>query len=70
MLRAVDGLEVTVVVDNTLDILSTVPESVTSEFQNVLAAGASEKSGRNLCCAAWGLSLYLSASLGENRHNR
>ena len=68
MLRAVDGLEVTVVVDNTLDILSTVPESVTSEFQNVLAAGASEKSGPNLCCAAWGLSLYLSASLGENRH--
>jgi 7,8-dihydropterin-6-yl-methyl-4-(beta-D-ribofuranosyl)aminobenzene 5'-phosphate synthase len=69
MLRPVDHLEVTVVVDNALDILSTVPDSVTSELANDLAAGAREVSGPAVCCAAWGLSLHVSATLGEQRHN-
>src|SRR5690349_13378065 len=39
-LRPVDRLEVCVVVDNVLDLLSTVPQSVTPELPNLLAAGA------------------------------
>src|SRR5688572_6731757 len=58
-LVAVDALEVLVVVDNTLDILSSVPSSVTNEVTNIIAAGAHELSGSCLCCAAWGLSLVI-----------
>lgn len=68
VLEPVDSVEVTVIVDNALDLLSTVPESVTSEFPNDLVAGATEMSGPSVCCAAWGLSLYVSATLGEARH--
>lgn len=68
MLRPVDRVEITVVVDNALDLLSTVPDSVTSEVQNDLAAGATEMSGPSVCCAAWGLSLYVTATVGEERH--
>jgi 7,8-dihydropterin-6-yl-methyl-4-(beta-D-ribofuranosyl)aminobenzene 5'-phosphate synthase len=67
-LRAVDTLEVCVLVDNTLDILSSVPDCVTSEVQNVLAAGAKELSGSCLCCAAWGLSLVIRVQAGGVAH--
>jgi 7,8-dihydropterin-6-yl-methyl-4-(beta-D-ribofuranosyl)aminobenzene 5'-phosphate synthase len=58
-LRAVDRLEVCVVVDNVLDLLSTVPQSVTPEMPSLIAAGATELSGSFSCCAAWGLSLLI-----------
>jgi 7,8-dihydropterin-6-yl-methyl-4-(beta-D-ribofuranosyl)aminobenzene 5'-phosphate synthase len=57
--------EVLVLVDNVSDILSTVPDHVTPEVPNVFAAGAAELSGRCLCCAQWGLSLIITARLGE-----
>jgi 7,8-dihydropterin-6-yl-methyl-4-(beta-D-ribofuranosyl)aminobenzene 5'-phosphate synthase len=59
MPRPIETLEVTVVVDNALDLLSTVPDSVTAEFPNLLAAGATSMSGPSICCAAWGLSLVI-----------
>jgi 7,8-dihydropterin-6-yl-methyl-4-(beta-D-ribofuranosyl)aminobenzene 5'-phosphate synthase len=68
MLRPVDRVEITVVVDNALDLLSTVPDSVTAELPNDLAAGATEMSGPSVCCAAWGFSLYVSATVGVERH--
>lgn len=63
-LRPVDSLEVRVVVDNVLDILSTVPDSVTPELPNLLRAGATEITGSCLCCAAWGLSLVITTRVG------
>lgn len=66
-LRPVDALEVTVIVDTALDILSTVPDSVTPEFPNLLRAGAREMSGPSVCCAAWGYSLLLTAQLAGRR---
>jgi len=67
-LRPVDELEVCVVVDNVLDLLSTVPPSVTPELPNLIAAGATELSGSCSCCAAWGLSLLIRTSVaGERR---
>jgi len=64
MLQSIQSLEVTVVVDNALDLLSTVPDSVTPELPNILAAGATAMSGASICCAAWGLSLVIRATLG------
>lgn len=67
-LRAVDTLEVDVLVDNALDVLSTVPDHVTTELQNVVKAGATKLSGSCLCCAAWGLSLAITTRVdGRSR---
>lgn len=65
-LQGVDECEVLVLVDNVSDLLSTVPEGVTPEIANVLAAGAPELSGRCLCCAQWGLSLLVTVRRGEH----
>lgn len=59
-LQEVDYMEVLVLVDNVMDILSSVPECVTSEIPNHIAAGAKELGGGCLCCGAWGLSLAIS----------
>lgn len=67
-LRPVDYLEVQVLVDNVMDILSSVPDCVTSEIPNVIKAGAKELGGSCLCCGAWGLSLAITTVLdGERR---
>jgi 7,8-dihydropterin-6-yl-methyl-4-(beta-D-ribofuranosyl)aminobenzene 5'-phosphate synthase len=66
-LRPVDRLEVCVVVDNVLDLLSTVPQSVTPELPNLVAAGATELSGSCSCCAAWGLSLLVRTWIADER---
>jgi 7,8-dihydropterin-6-yl-methyl-4-(beta-D-ribofuranosyl)aminobenzene 5'-phosphate synthase len=68
-LRPVDRLEVCVVVDNVLDLLSTVPPSVTPELPNLVAAGATELSGACTCCAAWGLSLLVRTYVGDERRS-
>lgn len=58
-LQQVDHLEVQVLVDNVMDILSSVPDCVTSEIPNLIKAGAKELGGSCLCCGAWGLSLAI-----------
>lgn len=68
MLRPVEKLEVTVIVDNSLDLLSTVPDSVTPELPNLLAAGGTEMSGPSICCAAWGLSLAIRTTVDGRSH--
>ena len=67
-LRPVDSLEVCVLVDNALDILSSVPDGVTSEIPNIRKAGAKELAGSCLCCAAWGLSLVITTRVGDESH--
>lgn len=49
-----------------MDILSTVPDCVTSELPNHIAAGATELSSSCLCCAAWGLSLVITTRIGDS----
>jgi 7,8-dihydropterin-6-yl-methyl-4-(beta-D-ribofuranosyl)aminobenzene 5'-phosphate synthase len=63
-LQPVDSCDVDVLVDNVMDILSTAPSSVTGHIQNVFKAGATELSGKCLCCAHWGLSLVISVKQG------
>ncbi len=64
-LQQVDYLEVHVLVDNVLDILSTVPDCVTSEIPNLITAGAAELGGSCLCCGAWGLSLAITTRVSD-----
>ena len=66
-LRQVDYLEVQVLVDNVMDILSSVPDCVTSEIPNLINAGAKELGGSCLCCGAWGLSLVISTVVDGHR---
>ena len=67
-LRVLDGLVIDVAVDNLSDNYSSKPAHVSSEFTNVVEAGAEELSGTTLCCAQLGLSLVLTAHVGHRRH--
>jgi 7,8-dihydropterin-6-yl-methyl-4-(beta-D-ribofuranosyl)aminobenzene 5'-phosphate synthase len=65
-LREVDALEVQVLVDNVTDSLSTVPHDVTHEWGHLGEIGALVLSGEALCCAAFGLSLVITARVGAS----
>src|SRR5262249_10506082 len=67
-LRPVDRLIVDVALDNISDTYSSKPHHVSPEFNNVIAAGAKEISGRTLCCAQLGLALVLTASVGQRHY--
>jgi 7,8-dihydropterin-6-yl-methyl-4-(beta-D-ribofuranosyl)aminobenzene 5'-phosphate synthase len=65
----VDSLIVDVIMDNVSDNYSSKPAHVSSEFANVISAGACELSGETLCCAQLGLSLLLTVSANGTQHN-
>ena len=67
-LAVLDGAEVFVLIDNVSDGLSSVPEGVTNEMDNIMEAGAPCFSGESLCFACFGLSLVLTAKLGDTAH--
>jgi len=67
-LQPVDQLVVDIPLDNLSDSYSSKPPHVSPEFNNVMAAGAKELSGRSLCCAQLGLGLVLTATVGQRRH--
>lgn len=64
-LATLDSAGVFVLVDNVSDGLSTVPEGVTSEVDNLIEAGATGFSGEGLCYACWGISLVVTGRIGE-----
>ncbi|HEU4370737.1 MAG TPA: MBL fold metallo-hydrolase [Methylomirabilota bacterium] len=65
-----DRLEVLVLVDNSTDSLSTTPRNVVPEWAGLLAAGRLPTlSGEAICRAHHGLSLLLTAHVGEARHS-
>jgi len=61
----VDSVSVSVVVDNTTDMLSTRPPHVASELRVLMAAGMRELTGEGLCSAHHGLSLLVTARVGQ-----
>jgi len=63
-----DGAEVCVLIDNVSDGMSTVPDGVTDEVDNLRAAGATAFTGEGLCVACWGLSLVVTGRIGDRRH--
>jgi len=65
----VDKLEIQVLVDNATDSLSTNPDNVQSEWVSLSAQGRLQSlSGCATCCAHHGLSLLISASIGQTKH--
>lgn len=69
MMLAADRLEVLVLVDNSTDSLSTTPRNVVPEWTGLLAAGRLPTlSGEAICHAHHGLSLLLTAHVGDTRH--
>ena len=66
-LRAVDRLEVLVLVDNTIDILSSTPAHIDSEGQRPEPLARRARGGKRHCCAAHGLSLLVKACRGDER---
>lgn len=63
---AVDRLEVLVLVDNTTDSLSSTPPNVIPEWSGLLTGGRLKMiAGANICCAHHGLSLLLTAHIGD-----
>lgn len=64
-LAVVDSVEFLVLVDNSLDSLSSVPKHVTLEWPRLMRNGMKELSGEWQCCANHGLSLLVTARLGD-----
>ena len=67
-LRPVDTLIVDIAIDNLSDNYSSKPSHISPEFNNVMAAGATEISGPTLCCAQLGLALT-PAPFGNQLHH-
>ncbi len=63
-MQEVDATTVSVVVDNTSDMLSTRPAHIASELRVLLSAGMQELTGEGLCSAHHGLSLAVTARVG------
>lgn len=68
MLAPVDRLEIQIVVDNATDSLSTIPGHVESEFTYLWRRGLGVLGGKDLCCAAHGLSCLITAHRGSSHH--
>ncbi len=67
MLRSVDRLQIQVLIDNTTDSLSTVPDNVMTEWPALMKAGMTELSGEHICCACHGLALVVTVQQGQTR---
>ena len=67
-LQPVETLVVDIAIDNLSDNYSSKPSHISPEFNNVMAAGATEISGSTLCCAQLGLALVLTAVASNQRH--
>jgi len=63
-----DKVEITVLVDNITDNLSSVPANVTHEMTHLWQNGMKELSGECLCCGAHGLSLLITTTHGSLQH--
>ena len=64
MIEPVDSLEITVVVDNVTDSLSSTPKLVETEFAGAWRRGMKWLGGKCLCCAAHGLSCLITTRTG------
>ena len=65
-LKPVDSLAVSVLVDNVVDSLSTLPKDVKGDFVVLRSKGLKVTSGHALCCANNGLSLVITARMGSD----
>src|SRR5215469_5175198 len=68
MIQPVESLEITVLVDNGTDSLSTTPGFVETEWAGAWRRGMKWLSGRCLCCAAHGLSCLITTRTSSSQH--
>src|SRR6516164_10509730 len=68
MIQSVESLEITVLVDNGTDSLSTNPGFVETEMAGAWRRGMKSLSGRCLCCAAHGLSCLITTRTPSSQH--
>ena len=68
MLGVVDRLDITILVDNVTDNLSSVPSFVETELSSHWKRGMRLLSGKCLCCAAHGLSCLITAHAKGSAH--
>ena len=66
---AVDRLEIRILVDNAVDMLSSTRSSSQSELTRFLGRGMRRIGGRCLCCAAHGFACLVTAWRGGTRHS-
>ena len=62
-LAVLDSADIFVLIDNVSDGLSSVPEGVTNEMDNIMEAGAESFSGESLCFACFGISLVVTGQI-------
>src|SRR3954466_2357424 len=67
-MKPVEQLQITILVDNTTDSLSSNPDFVETEFAFLRRHGMKWLSGKCLCCAAHGLSCLITARSGAASH--
>lgn len=66
-LAVLDSADVFVLIDNVSDGLSSVPNGVTNEMDNVMQAGATHFSGESFCFACFGISLVVTGEKDGRR---
>ncbi len=64
-MKAIDALEIRILVDNVSDNLSSTPSFVETETAGLARRGMKLLSGKPLCCAAHGLSYLITAKAGS-----
>jgi len=69
MIEPIDNVEITVIVDNVTDILSSNPKYVETEVAGAWRRGMKSLGGNCLCCAAHGLSCLITARIGNTSHS-
>ena len=67
-LSVLDSAEVFVLIDNVSDGLSSVPDGVSNEMDNIMEAGAECFSGESLCFACFGISLVVTSPIKDQTH--
>jgi 7,8-dihydropterin-6-yl-methyl-4-(beta-D-ribofuranosyl)aminobenzene 5'-phosphate synthase len=68
MIKPVDSLDITVIVDNVTDSLSSNPNFVETETAGAWRRGMKWMSGKCLCCAAHGLSCLITTRTKSSTH--
>jgi 7,8-dihydropterin-6-yl-methyl-4-(beta-D-ribofuranosyl)aminobenzene 5'-phosphate synthase len=63
--RPVDRIEITILVDNVTDTLSSTPSFVTREWVRLQRMGMKRSSGAAICCANHGLALVITVTEGN-----
>ncbi len=63
--RPVDRIEITILVDNVTDTLSSTPSFVTREWVRLQRMGMKRSSGAAICCANHGLALVITVTEGD-----